>query len=369
MSQAKTMFAWDHVPALLNTSGGYVATYAADFPFSYVLGSFTNNAGTTTYGTVGVNLDAGGSWLSTSPGGAGFLSPNTYGSGHSGWTLPANQWDLTKARSWIGFRYKFSGSWAAGSLPLMIYTSTGSTNQLTLFGQSDIAGLVAGQEYYVEVVIDRVANTRSVWVDNVLVVNAAPITYAIQSTDRIGFGQCITLTASGTAPATIAHNFKDTYLADDPGDGTFVRLGPQLAKPLNMLTASGNGWTASTGTPLSALTTAISTSSPSTPNVASASDGTPLVTTFGSGTDAGAKINGVLLIAGGQRNPGTGTMMRNTLSDAAQPPNTLQANLQFPAGAFQYGRKLAWWPTAPDGGAWTSAKIAACSMSSVASAT
>lgn len=124
------------------------------------------------------------------------------------------------------------------------------------------------------------------------------------------------------------------------------------------------------GSLLTPLNTAVNTGSPSLPNLISATDGTALASTFATTIDAGAAVQGVLLLASGERNAGTGTMLRSTLSDQATPPNQTTLNaLQFPTTSFQYGRTLGFAPNAPDGSTWTSGKIAALSMSSVASAT
>jgi hypothetical protein len=119
------------------------------------------------------------------------------------------------------------------------------------------------------------------------------------------------------------------------------------------------------------LNTAVNTSTPSVPNATSATDGiTPLAATLATGADAGATIQGVLLVASGQRNVGTGTVLRSTVSDQAVPPNqTTLTGVQFPASSFSYGRTMGFLPNAPDGSGWTTSKVGQMNMSMVASAT
>jgi hypothetical protein len=348
MSKAKMMYAFDHIPIGGSTSGGNVPTYS-DFPFTFV-GANGSGAGTVS--------DSGGVWL-------GFSAIGAAGNFWTGtWRLPASGYDYTKPKSWVGFRMKLATTSRIAN-PLVLYDST-TTRQAILVGINDQTWNT-NQEYYVEVLIDRVNKQRSVWVDGTMVVNAASYgSYVSVSTDYLGFCEPV---ATGSLTAA-SYQYKDIYVMDDPGDGSVSRLGPVIARPITLATASGSGWTPSSGSISGALNTAINTSTPTTPNVTSPSDGTPLVASLATTADAGAAVQGVLLVASGERSSGTGTTLRTTLSDQATPPNQSTLNaLQFPTTGFQYNRTLAFAPAAPDGSTWNAAKIAATSMSCVASAT
>lgn len=349
VSKAKMMYAFDHIPAASTTAGGNVPTYGGDYPF-VLYGSYAG-------GTIS---DSGGMWL-TNNGYTGSGS-NYY---TSAWLYPFSQYDLTKARSWFGFRLKMTTT--ARVLPILSVYDTTKTQQATLVLPTDFA-FVTGQEHYVELMIDRVNRTRSVWVDNTLVVNAQSYgAWAISATDWLAMGN----TGPGGAANPGVLQFKDIYVMDDPGDGSVTRLGIQLARALTIGTASGTGWTPSAGSVVSALNTAINTTTPSTPNVNAPGDGTPLQMALASAVDATASVNGVLLIAAGQRNAATGTVLRTTMTDQATPtPNQQALNpLQFPAGSYQYGKVLGFLPNALDGTSWTPTKTTQLSLSSVASAT
>lgn len=351
-SKAKMMYAFDHIPLGATPSGGTLAAYAADYPFTWISGALGTGGG--------VGSDSGGTWL-TIPTGSG-----TGGNFYTGaWLYPFTQYDLTKARSWFGTRVKLTSTNRV--VPLLSVVNASYAYQFTLAGATEFAW-VTNQEHYVEVMIDHVNRTRTVWVDGQMVVNAVSTgAYVVSSTDFIMMGS--TQPAGPSAVPTM--QFKDIYVMDDPGDGSVSRLGIQLARPLTIGSGSGAGWTPSSGTIAAALNTAVNTTTPSTPNVNSAADGTPLQLALASAVDATATVNGVLLIAAGQRNPATGTTLRTTLSDQATPTPNQQVlpALLFPAGSYQYGKVLGFLPNALDGSAWTPAKTNQLSLSSVASAT
>jgi hypothetical protein len=135
--------------------------------------------------------------------------------------------------------------------------------------------------------------------------------------------------------------------------------------------ASGSTVVDSSVNPAQQLNTAINTTTPSTPNVSYAVDGTPLVTPLTTTADPSSVVNGVLLLASGTRNAGTSTVLRGTLSDQATPtPNQAAlTGMLFAAGAFQYGRTMGFLPNALDGSNWSASKINALTLSSVASPT
>lgn len=346
----RMMLAFDHVPTGLNNAGGNVGAYS-DFPFTYA------PSGGLSATTGGAMSDSDGVWLASS---AYYYNTQT---SIGQWTLPISTYiDVTKPRSWFGFRFKWSGSWIGQPFGVTVNGNGG----VALLTQADYSW-ASGRNYYIEVMIDRVNQTRSVWIDGALVVNASSVSLAGQvSTDKLIYSFASSIT--GNTGCTF--QYKDMYFMDDPNDGSVSRLGPIVARPITINTASGTGWTPSSGSISGALNTTVNTGTPSTPNVTSASDGTPLVTTLATTADAGAAVQGLLFVASGERNSGTGTTLRTTIADQATPPNQLALTaLQFSTTAFQYGRTLGFVPYAPDGSTWNAAKITALAMSAVASAT
>lgn len=361
MAKPNMMYAFDHIPVLSNTTGGNMAAYAADYPFT-----FTAN-GQQPFGGGGTYSDSDGVWMQSASA-AQFIG-SAYVLAMGTWRLPASAiWTSTQPRSYVGFHFKISGNLPPVPSATGILGYYQGATLIPLVAYADFAWTV-GQMYYVEVMLDRTTNARTVWVDGNMAINAAALaSTSYAGTDQLSF--CNTYAISGQS-VTSGFNYKDIYGMDDViGAGATGRLGPITSKPITIANATGNGWTPSTGSISSALNTAINTTTPSTPNVVTAIDGTPLAATLQSTADAGAVIQGVLLIAAGSKNPATGTMLRSTLSDQAQPPNVVTLNaVPLPASTFVYGKVMGFLPSAPDGSSWNAAKIAALNASIVASAT
>jgi hypothetical protein len=226
MSKAKMMYAFDHIPTGQSGTGGNVPTYAVDYPF--VWNGATTGGGPGTGGTLS---DTGGVWLAAN--GAYGFSGNFY---VGGWLIPVNLFDLTKPRGYYGFRFKAAGPNRVNH-PLVIMNSAKSAYGSVMVNINDY-NWITNQEYYVEVLIDRQNNLRTVWVDGVMVINAQVFSQTILSTDYLSMGQIL-----GTGGSSgQSYQFKDIYLMDDPGDGSVSRLGPIKAYPISIASSSGNGW-------------------------------------------------------------------------------------------------------------------------------
>jgi hypothetical protein len=229
MSKASMMYAFDHIPVLENGGGGNVGGYS-DFPFTF--GGNTNAGALGHFTGGGTVLENSQTWLSVTATSQwnGFFWP-------CAWRLPiSNVVDLTKPRNYIGFRFKANNGNASDPF---IITNSSNVVQTQLVKAADYT-FTASQEYYIEVLLDRVNKTRTVWIDGVMIINAQTLSggYAVQSTDLFAFGGD---TAAGSYnPQT--YRFKDMYFMNDPGDGSVSRLGPQLAKPITLASSSGAGW-------------------------------------------------------------------------------------------------------------------------------
>lgn len=354
----KAMFAFDHVPVGSSTTGGYVPGYYVDFPFTYA--SYASS-------TSGVMSDSNGVWLQQ---GNVYLS-SAYRTGQ--WVAPvAKLMDVTQPRSYIGFRHCVA---TAGTLPTgvmwAIYNGAATLSSPILSG-TDFPSYTLGKVYYVEILIDRVAGTRSLWIDGSLVVNGQPLTNTSTLTDPTGTINIGVAASSGSVSNNVLWQFKDMYFMDDVNTAQAVgRLGPISSNPLTVAAAVGASWVPSTGTNVSALNTAVNTSTPTTPNVADAQDGTALAVQYGSTLSATQIVKGVLLLFSGSRLAGTSTTVRTTLTDQATPtPNQLPLNqISWPTDTPYYGKQLGFLPNALDGTGWTAAKITQLTASLVASTT
>lgn len=229
MTQAKMMYAFDHVPV---GGAANVAAYS-DLPFAYSIGYYSGATGPST-GSVGV-YGTGGNWLFNASG-----SVSSFGRSFGSWHIPITGLDTTKPRSWIGSRFIWTTS--VQNLQMLAFINSAGTQTAMLVTGADYAWNL-NQEYYVEVMVDWVNQTRSVWVDGALVVNAASIgAYTPASTDYISWG----VAQSYGASTASGLGFKDVYLADDPADGSFVRPGPIKAYPITV--ANVTPWAVETAT-------------------------------------------------------------------------------------------------------------------------
>lgn len=350
----RDMWAFDHIPLNINTTGGNVAGYS-DYNLLY---SANTTFGSTPGGTVS---DADGVWLALQSAQSGNLS---YWLGN--WSVPfTNLIDITQPRSFLGFRFKWNGF---GSSPLLGIASSANAYLASLVGPSDFTAVV-GKNYYVEVMWDHVANTRTVWVDGAMVVNAQALAASAASllvaTNRFSFCQNTTW---GNTGQTTTYQFKDIYYGDDP-TGANPRLGPIIATPAKIATAVGAGYIPSTGTDLPTILNTAPVGGATTPNLTAATDGTPLVSTFSTTANPAGVVKALKLLSSVARQSGTSTQFLETLTDQATPtPNSKTLTpIVLSSDAMVYGKSIGLITTALDGSPLTLANIAQLKLSTVAS--
>lgn len=348
----RDMMAFDHIVPGLSATGGNLAAYS-DTALVYA-----PNPGVGVPSQGGVFVDTDRVWYRNSASANG--DANNY-MGYLGAPFSAFS-DPTASRSYFGFRWKSTGQSIQFTLAAIYNAAKVLVAPLVL--TSDMT-FVANKAYYIEVMIDRVNFTRTVWVDGNRIINAAALTNPAQintATNAISYGFMGVVSGSFTNQ----YNYTDLYWVDDPL-ATLSRLGPIVANPITVAAASGNGWTPTSGTIAAALNTSV-TGGSFTPNVVAPQDGTPLVSTLATSANPMAAVQGVLLLSSGSRQTGTQTQFQETLKDQATPtPNSKVLNpIIFPSDAPVYGRKLGFLPTALDNSPWTPAKIAQLQLSTVA---
>lgn len=349
MAMRLTM-AFDHVPAALDGGTNY-NTYS-DYPTM----SWGSNGGF----SLGVAADSGYNWLNLQIAGA-----NGYGYWTmTGWQV-SNLFDLTKARSYCGFRVKALTYNSLNITNLLCWQVGGALpgngangNTIGIVKTTDYAWPL-NQDFYVEVMFDWVNLTRTVWVDGVKVVNAVALGFTPAATDKMGF----TISSNGIAVNPIIR-VKDMYFLDDAGDGALdsSRLGPQIFLPLTMNDAAGAGWTSSDSTTLLAdINTAITGSGNlAAPYAQSPNDGTPLDMHFNaSALDPNNKISGLVILGSATRNSGAVATVKTVVTDQATPtPNTKRLTDQnFTSSSVIPNRTVGTLITALDGSTWSPTKI------------
>jgi hypothetical protein len=349
MMTMRLVMPFDHVPAAYD-GGVNVSTYT-DYPAF----QFGTNGGASR----GVLADSGYNWLSVKIAGAN-------GYGYAGFlALPVSSlFDLTKARSYVGFRYKVTTYNTTAGLSAFCWEATtappgnGATGTTNALIKTTEFTFTLGQDYYIEIMFDWVNLTRTVWVDGVKIVNAVALGFTPLSTHLVEW----TIQSGGSAVNPVIQ-VKDFYALDDAGDGAAdsQRQGPMVYLPLTMNDASGNGWTSSDSTTLLAdINTAITGSGNlAAPYAQSPTDGTPLDMHFNaSGLDPNVGIKGLVVLGSAARPSGAIASVKTVMTDQATPANTKRlADQTFSSANVVPNRTIGVLTTALDGSTWTPTKI------------
>lgn len=281
--------------------------------------------------------------------------------------------DTTKPASWVGFRFKMGGTQQINSSSVNIAWTSGSSNgtgPLTFLNSAQLAswGCVIGKEYYFELQFVKGASayTVNVWMDGVLKSsNITSVTNNSVASSYLWIGAASTATAT-----TLAQwSYRDIYFLDEDGLGNFdsTRLGPirTTAAPISAVTAPNYTVSDPNNTgltdPKAILSRPMDNPPVPTPNLTNAATLDPLTISFNaSGIVAGSKIlavkyqNAIL-----NQQSGNGVMNAAAVQGQNSTPLTQET---FTDATMRYSRVLGILKTAPDGTAWTPAKIAATQL-------
>lgn len=342
--------AFDHIPAAIDTGANYAAY--SDYPAL----SYGSNGGF----NFGIQPDSGYNWLHyqiTGLNGYGFYAL-------TGWSI-SSLFDITKARSYCGFRAKVLSfnTWLS-THPLcwqtdgVMPTNGSNANTIAVLKTTDYAWPL-NQDFYVELMFDWVNLTRTVWVDGVKIINAQALGFTPTTAGKLGFA----IQNAGVANNPVVR-IKDMYFLDDSGDGAVdsQRLGPQIFLPLTLNDAAGNGWTSSDGAGvlIDVNTPITGSGNLATPYAQSPTDGTPLDMHFtASNLNANNAIKGIMVLGSASRASGAIASVKTVVTDQATPtPNTKRlADQTFTSGAVVPHRTVGYLSTALDGSSWTPTKI------------
>lgn len=314
--------AFDH----FNVAWGYsTATkgYYSDYPWT-----FSSNGGANVGGGFAKLGNYTYLYISASQGGNVAQAQYAY--------LPLSAiWDMTKPRSYCGFRMQVTIPAGKASYQAINYlygvltynpSQTTPANANNVFNLDGIASIALNTEYYVEIMIDWVNKTRTVWVDGNKVVDAQALGFTMAQNGYLQFS------ASNPASATATYggqlNLTHMYFLDDAGDGAAdsTRLGPGIMSLCPVLDAAGNGWVSSDGGNfVTELNTAVASTPNPTPNLVSPGDGTALDMHFDtSKLDPLGVVKFATPILSSGRSTGTASVTKAVLSDAAA--HTLRLN-------------------------------------------
>lgn len=343
----RDMWAFDNGPVGVDVSGGITYTTGS--------GSAVGN----TLGTPGCVYRTGnGTGSTTSVTSDGFLTQNQ-GTSANGFVNPitvmmseVQNWS-TATQFWLGFRTKTSKAFSGSSPVVWTASAINQAGAIFLLNETQLAGVV-NVEQYVEVFIDAVAQTYQVYVDGVLK-NSGAFSGAnvITSSSLLWWGG----TSVGTANSGLNRGFRDFYFLDVSADGIDAgRLGALRSSLAPIASVSGSEYTLNSAATLQAgVTTALQNPPTATPSVTSPADKQALAVQLG--TVSGTKVFAVQ----GQASLGLGSANTTVAASLVQTGQTPAALGTFPAlaASMQYNRRFGIARQAPDGGAWTAAKLAA----------
>lgn len=280
-------------------------------------------------------------------------------------TLPLNAvQDLSTPHSVIGFRVTIPTIYLGN----MAWLTTGSTN-LVLVNPTDAAlGMTnTASTYYVEIVFDRPNNQFFTYVNNKLKKTTFYDPTTLNSTTTLSIG---TNGAGGNGSmGGGGYVYRDFLFIDDTQDNTpCVRQGPGTARPMTLLTASASGWTSSdSSTPLADLTTPIATNLAVTPNITSPVSQTPIQATFQTAADPNLKVVAASVVVSSSNPSANNGNLNGAWSLNGQ---TVQAGkVNYPDNTMQWSKPVGLNSLAPDGSAWTIAKLLAATFSATPSGT
>lgn len=268
--------------------------------------------------------------------------------------------------SWVGFRFKVTGTMPAAGGVLMSSQTQNGTGSTTHLSYAMLAswGVVAGQECFLEFQYQQGATTTTV---NVYLNGTFKKTLSVENGNLVYFWFGA---AQGAMPGTCVANYRDIYFSDEDGLGNWdsARIGAIRTTGLPVKTVSAPNYTVNdpgnTGlTDYKAiLNNAPSAGTPSiTPNIANAASLDPLGVTFDTASIPAGQLMAVQFQAAQQNaSSASGTITpayTNGTQQIVLPAVTTADTIA------RFTRQLGLVKTAPDGSALTVAKLAAATLS------
>ncbi|BDD79830.1 hypothetical protein [Burkholderia phage FLC9] len=324
-----------------------VAAYQTPYNGNTIYAQYTGNIGQPqTYGTSNTFTVAAD----------GFLMNNAGSTGNAGGifvpTTLVQDWSVA-TQYWLGFRTKLLSNTGSSCHLVVATNNTSFSSWVTLLDESHLiaAGLQQiGYEVFIEIFLDRTAMTFQTYGNGLLINSGTVNTNTFSLSSLLMFGQFV------TGAANASRGYRDFYFLDVDAS-TPGRLGPIRARAATNTAVSGSEWTPNGAADIAtALGTALQNPPLSTPNAQSPADNQPLTISLGTTvSDSGQKILAVqptLSYAGANGNV---AKMNAVIQDAS---NNNQALGQFVnGGGLLINQKLPSQTKAPDGTAWTAAKI------------
>lgn len=326
------LMAFDHIPVGLSAFSGAATAAAAlgnistfsDYPFGVdqstafaVTGENINN------GTIS---DSEGVWAVTNGSATSPINQSGSFSGRA-FTYPilGGAIDWTKPRVMIGMRVK-SASQVTSTTQSLVYLKASSSIPtlydsrpcLSTTNAAFSYGMVVGTSAYFEFLFDILNNQITIWKNGTQVDQYTPAT-ALSLLPSTGV---LTIGGTGTPTSGWSFQFKDMYIQNDLGDGTFARVGALKGIRTPTKNVVGVGWSASDagsgGTLQSDLNTLTSTTGAlSVPTTITPAIPTPLTAAIDTtGLTATSGVKAISVHMSGYRDPGAQLQYAAELDDA-----------------------------------------------------
>ena len=292
----------------------------------------------------------------------GYLAMNGGSTGNVGalFVPPTSVQDWTNATQyWMGFRTKLIAGTPGASCHIVIFSSnTSYSSWSTMLDESHLAaagfsntttGQVNG-EVYIELFMDRLAMTFQAYANGILVNSGTMNTTVYSLTSFFSIG------GSAGGSANFTRGFKDFYFLDVDAT-TPGRLGPIRAKASTTAAANGSEWVVNGA---SDLVTALNTPNQNppviTPYVQAPVDNQSLALTMATSvSDSGNKILAVQPELSFQSSTSGPAKIAAAFKDASN--NVANLGQFANGGGLQLNQRLPFQLKAPDGSAWSAAKI------------
>lgn len=262
-------------------------------------------------------------------------------------------------QSWLGFRYKNTVTFMTGPLVFVSATTSGTTQTVLLtMAQVRTAGFGAlNEEDYIEVFLDSTNQVYQVWINGVKVLSGS---FAANSYPATGAGYVWVACASAGLGAAGAYGIRDVYWMDIDSVDT-ARLGPIHSVPATIVVTGSEYVVTGAASLQAAVTTALQNPPTATPNALSPADKQPLTATLSTSLGSTIPILAIQgqISAGGTASAPGGVDM--SLTDGTH--TTDLGVVSLPDATMLYNRyapNIA--RTAPDGSAWTVAKVNTMSL-------
>jgi hypothetical protein len=263
----------------------------------------------------------------------------------------------TATKVFFGLRVTLTAAGSSG-FAIAMAPSVLSSNTVSLGSFTDFfPASTVGTTMFVDYVYDIAAGTITPYYDGVAktpIVLAAAFKTEMASTRRLYIFPMLS-----SANSAGVMEIRDFHSADDvAGDGITTRLGDRKILPIYAATASGAGWTPTSGASPDLLTV-LTNDYNNAAVLNSPADKTPLVVGLGSSIPTGFKIDGVSLAISGRTTSATAANLKVDVKQGATAGTS--TTLVVPT-TLTYGQKLPNIPLAPDGGKWTDRKILATTL-------